>query len=73
MASHRISITIDCGDETCKPCKWKHTLSLTYDRCDLFMVRLVIDGIEDEGTENERPLRTMRCEECLDRDEGRID
>jgi hypothetical protein len=73
MTRRRISITVDCDDETCSPCQWKKATSLKIDHCYLFNIRLVIDGIEDDGTENERPLRTMRCDECLERDEGRID
>jgi hypothetical protein len=67
----RIGVTVDCGEETCKPCQWKKATSLKIDHCYLFNTQLVIDGIEDET--DETPLRTMRCAECLERDEGRLD
>lgn len=68
----RISYPIDAGEEYCEECQFKKAASLCIDSCRLFKVRLKIKGLEPDCTEEDEdaPLHTFRCAECLERDLG---
>ena len=70
----RIAYSIDAGEEYCEKCEHKKAVGLCIDTCRLFRIKLKIEGLEDDCTEEneDQPLRTFRCEECLQRDLGSI-
>ena len=68
----RIAWDINAGEVFCDDCEHKKASGLCIDHCRLFNVKLKIDGLEDDCTEEDedKPLRTFRCRGCLERDLG---
>jgi hypothetical protein len=62
----RIGITVDCGDETCGECHLQDDNPREGVYCPAFIAVL-------ERKDNKIDEECLRCAECLERDEGRLD